>query len=334
MTGMKERPGRRWRPSLVFVLGGALCGTLALSLAGLLALRSWGPALGNRETALALAVLILAATAVLAWLLLRLLLRPIRALEAYALAAQGATPPPRPEHFGTRETHRTAQAVIAMATALRDREAGLRAYSDHVTHELKTPVSAILAAAELLEDGPPRSAEEARLLQDLSGAARQIEGQLAALRAAARARETRYLGRATLAGLAPRLRADHPGLEIGLIRADLPLPLAPEGLAIALHHLARNAQEAGARRLELTASAGPGGPVLEARDDGSGIPAALAPRIFEPFFTTRRDQGGTGMGLTILANLVAAHGGAVRCLPAERGAHLRLSFADPGGEAG
>ncbi|WP_395541019.1 sensor histidine kinase [Neotabrizicola sp. sgz301269] len=322
--------GRRWRPSLAFVLGGALCGTLALSLAGLLVLRTLGPDLGRRETALVLALLILGATGLLGWLLLRLLLRPIRALEAYAIAAQGAAAPLPPEHFGTRETHRTAQAVVAMATALRDREAGLRAYSDHVTHELKTPVSAIVAAVEMLEDGPSRGAEETALLQGLAGAARQIEGQLSALRDAARARETRYFGTTTLAALVARLREDHPALMIRLAGETLVLPMSSEGMAIVLHHLAQNAQEAGAKMLVLTAQTGADGAVLDVQDDGPGIPAALAARIFEPFFTTRRDEGGTGMGLTILSNLLAAHGATVEGVPAPRGAHLRLQFAAAG----
>jgi len=39
-------------------------------------------------------------------------------------------------------------------------------------------------------------------------------------------------------------------------------------------------------------------------DDGKGISAENLPRIFDPFFTTRRGQGGTGLGLNIVFNLV------------------------------
>src|SRR5262249_46324640 len=43
---------------------------------------------------------------------------------------------------------------------------------------------------------------------------------------------------------------------------------------------------------------------LEVRDFGRGIPAANQERVFEPFFTTGRGAGGTGLGLTIVYNLV------------------------------
>jgi PAS domain S-box-containing protein len=49
-------------------------------------------------------------------------------------------------------------------------------------------------------------------------------------------------------------------------------------------------------------------------DDGRGIPAGHRGRIFEPFFTTRRGQGGSGLGLHIVYNVVKQHlGGDIRC---------------------
>jgi signal transduction histidine kinase len=51
--------------------------------------------------------------------------------------------------------------------------------------------------------------------------------------------------------------------------------------------------------------------VVEVRDEGEGIPAEHLPRLTEPFFTTKRSRGGTGLGLSVSAGIVAAHGGAL-----------------------
>lgn len=52
------------------------------------------------------------------------------------------------------------------------------------------------------------------------------------------------------------------------------------------------------------ARAGSGNVILEYRDDGAGIPEENLPRIFDPFFTTKRGQGGSGLGMNIVYNIV------------------------------
>jgi PAS domain S-box-containing protein len=51
--------------------------------------------------------------------------------------------------------------------------------------------------------------------------------------------------------------------------------------------------------------------VLQVEDNGRGIEPELRERIFEPFFTTRREEGGTGLGLSVSYRLVEDHGGAI-----------------------
>ena len=146
---------RKWRPALWMVLGGALLSTLALSYAGLITLRYLGPEIGFRRAAIALGILILCATLGLGTLMARLLLRPVTALTQHAAMLRS-----NPQHFlsnlphyGTRELRDLAQSITAMAEALQAREAQIRSFTDHVIHELKTPVSTLRAAGELLSDG-------------------------------------------------------------------------------------------------------------------------------------------------------------------------------------
>jgi two-component system, OmpR family, sensor kinase len=316
---------RRWRPTLAFVLGGALAATLGLSFAGLVALRYLGPEIGFRNGAMLLGGLIVLATAGLGWLLARLLLRPIVALERYALA-QNQGPATRPAHFGTQELHRTARAVIEMTEVLRDREATIRSFTDHVTHALKTPVSTIRAGIELMEDSATLTPQDRQVLDRLDGARSQIEAQLAALRNAARAREARYLGKTTLAEVAARLRDAIPGLKFRIAGDAMPIPIASEGLILILGHLAQNAADHGARQMTLGAKTDAAGCMLDIGDDGRGISPGNAGHIFDPFFTTRPETGGTGMGLTIARNILAAHHGAIDHVPSKSGAQFRIQF--------
>ncbi|WP_300669321.1 transporter substrate-binding domain-containing protein [Desulfoluna sp.] len=49
--------------------------------------------------------------------------------------------------------------------------------------------------------------------------------------------------------------------------------------------------------------------VLEVRDEGTGIDPDHLPHLTDPFFTTKRDSGGTGLGLSVSANIIKEHGG-------------------------
>jgi two-component system sensor histidine kinase HydH len=50
---------------------------------------------------------------------------------------------------------------------------------------------------------------------------------------------------------------------------------------------------------------------VEVCDEGRGVPPEDLDRIFDPFFTTK--ENGTGLGLAVVANIVAQHGGSLNC---------------------
>jgi signal transduction histidine kinase len=325
---MRAQLVQKWRPSLALVLGGGLAGTLVLSLIGLVALRYLGPEIGFRNAAFLLGALILLATSFLGWLLVRLLLSPIRALNAYVAQTrshpgQGVDPP---EQSGTVELHNMAQEVVDMAEHLRNREMTIRSFTDHVSHEIKTPVSAIRAATELIEDGGALPQQDQTLLAQIDGAARQIEEQLIALREVARAREMNHQGSSTVAAIAPWLGREFGDLELSFTGTDQDLPIGESGLRIILTQLLNNAREQGARQISIDLYPQATGPELHLCDDGPGISPGNAAQIFDPFFTTKRGQGGTGMGLTILRNMLSVHGGEIALDPSARGACFVIRF--------
>ena len=321
---------RKWRPSLWLVLGGALAGTLALSLAGIVALRYLGPEIGFRHAAILLATIIGLLTAVLWLMLLRVLLRPVTALAAYAAAMRApsreAVAPP--EHFGTRELHDMGLSVIDMAATLSDRETTVRSFTNHVTHELRTPISTLRAATELLEDSAELSPADRHLVAQIRGAGQQLDRQMEALRQVAAARETDYRGRTRLSELIKGLAPRHPGLRIVARDEEAVLPLAMEGAEIVFSHLFGNAAGHGAKTVSVDARQEAELLAVTVRDDGRGVSSGNRERIFEPFFTTRRESGGTGMGLHIVASLLRAHGGRILLEPAAdgSGAAFRIEF--------
>lgn len=321
---MRGTVKRKWRPALITVLGGALAGTLAMAFAGLILLRFLGPEIGFRNAAALIALAIAVVTLGFGLLLVRLLLGPMRALAHYASAVRlgkGADTQP-PDQFGTREIGATAAAVIDMAEALKTREATIRSYSDHVTHELKGPVSAVIAASELLQDRDLAAADRA-LVDQIAGAAAQMNVELDALRQVVRAREADYRGACRLADILPDLIAKHPHLSVTATGQDTALPLARDGLSLILDHLLANAAAHDATRVTVTAQPG----AIAVSDNGTGIPKGDRARIFEPFFTTRRDTGGTGMGLAIVRSILSAHGGAIAARPSQTGATFQITFA-------
>ncbi len=65
---------------------------------------------------------------------------------------------------------------------------------------------------------------------------------------------------------------------------------------------------------------------IEIRDNGPGVPPALAGRVFEPFFSTKEVGEGTGLGLSIAMGIAEAHGGSLTLVPTDVGACFCLSL--------
>lgn len=310
----------KWRPPLMLVLGGSLMAILVLPVYAALLADILTPLTGRRNAVFIVAAGSFLATLVLGLLLWRLILAPVQALAARAQAIRGGAVPEGLDHYGTPEIGELAQDVLDMADVLQSREMAVRSYTDHVTHELKTPLTAIRGAAELLEAEEGLPEETRKLVRTIAGAEKRAVKLLGAARQIAAARMPEHRGTSTLKDCLQSLEQRLSTTKLDVKNADVELPLAQSGLEVVLGHLAENAQQAGAATLSLDAGRTDDGPWLSVADDGPGISSGNRKQVFEPFFTTRRDSGGTGMGLAIVQTLLLAHG-------------ARITLEDPG-EAG
>ncbi len=100
---------------------------------------------------------------------------------------------------------------------------------------------------------------------------------------------------------------------------DVPrLPLAQQKLCQVVTNLLMNAAQAipegdhQAHRIQVQTSAESDRVIISVADTGCGIPEHLKKRIFEPFVTTKEKEGGTGLGLSLCADIVRQHGGDIR----------------------
>ena len=273
--------------------------------------------------------------------------RPLDALMARAAAiGRGAPVPAAPgARFGTREIAALARSLDAMALRLRERSDYVATFASHVSHELKTPLTAIQGAAELLRDeecdaagdhgddpgATMSAAERRRFLDNIVADTIRLSALLRRLRALARAEGVASEGATSLRAIAADLQARFIDLDIQAGGAlDHPLPLSPEDAGIVFGHLADNAARHGAATLRLDAALVREGLRVRVADDGPGIPDRDRGRVFEPFFTTRREGGGTGMGLSIVRALLCGCGGSIILAAAERGATFEVGLPSVG----
>lgn len=305
---------RKWRPPLWMVLGGTLGVVLWLPIIGILVMREMGPSMGWDEALVTSALGVFLATVVLGWMLWRILLRPITELRDRAQGLRtGRDDALDPlAHYGTAELQALGQSFQDMGRALKGREDVLRGYADHVTHELKSPLTVVRGASELLASPDLPAAERDRLIARIEGAADRMTALLDAQRNLARAQEPSLRGRVRLSDVAKDITVAQDGI----------VPLTEDALSLVLDHLAGNAMAHGA----TTVTAQVQGDTLIIQDDGPGISQGNQARVFEPFFTTRRESGGTGMGLAIVRRILEAHEAEIALTPSDTGARFEITF--------
>ncbi|RWK54339.1 MAG: HAMP domain-containing protein [Mesorhizobium sp.] len=285
---------------------------------------------GERGKVVLAAIAILGGTLLIGLIFLRTVSRPIYALmERTKRIAAGDRAAIRPlDHHGTREMAALSDAFLDMAEKLHARSDSIQTFATHVSHELKSPLTAIQGAAELLRDSGSAmdEAERRRFSNNIVTDAERLNLLVRRLLDLARAENLAPSGASTsLSAALALLTEDRLALRIEA-GGETGLRISAENAAIVLANLIDNSARHGATLVSITAASAGGKATIQVSDDGAGISPSNRARIFQPFFTTRRDCGGTGMGLGIVLALLKAHDGTIRLVDFERGTRFEITL--------
>jgi signal transduction histidine kinase len=288
----------------------------------------------DQRAKVALAVLfMIVPTLLIGFLFHRTITAPMRELiERSNLIGKGDRDALAPlRRRGTSEFARLSQSFLDMARRLDTRSNFISTFATHVSHELKSPLTSIQGAAELLRDdvdSPSMDDEDRRkFLDNIIADADRLTKISGRLRDFARAENPVALGAAKLSDTIAGLRSAFASLDI---RAggelDAPMRIAPENAFIIFSNLADNAMRHGSSRLDLSATRQANLLKVTVSDNGEGVSPNNRAQIFDSFFTTRRDRGGTGMGLAIVRAMLDAHGGTIRLIDSVEGTAFDLTI--------
>ncbi|GIG71238.1 sensor histidine kinase [Phytomonospora endophytica] len=261
---------------------------------------------------------ILLVVAVVTWLVTRRALRPVAAIRAELASitagdlSRRVPEPPSRDEIG--DLARTTNATLAQLESSVDRQ---RRFIADASHELRSPIATLRAQLEVGAAHPELLRPDGllddvvrlqRLATDLLLLARLDAGEgatAAPVDLTETVRET----------VARRAAADEFPVRLG-VEEELGVNGIRGQLERVLGNLMDNAQRHARSTVAVTLRAEGRGVVLLVEDDGPGIPPERRASVFDRFVrlddARSRDDGGAGLGLAIVRDVVAAHGGTVR----------------------
>jgi signal transduction histidine kinase len=271
-------------------------------------------------------VLRIALVVLIAWMAVRLALKPLNAL-AHAAEKLGRNIHSAPlVTDGPLEVRTAAQAFNAMQRRIIDNIAERTRFLASVSHDLRSPITRLKLRTEMIDNEARRD----KFRQDLDEMDAMISATLNVV-LDIDVQEHRQL--IDLDSLLESLRSDQAevGREVSISGHAAPLQGYPRSLRRCLQNVVENAVRYGHRaRIALRDQADRVSLTID--DDGPGIPDDMLERVLEPFYRLERSRnastGGFGLGLSIAATVVQAHRGEI-VLSNRDGGGLRVQIVIP-----
>src|SRR6185295_6475625 len=266
-------------------------------------------------TILVISVTLGAAAALAAAVIGRAIATPIEGLTTFAVrVSEGETSAVPPQAHG-QEVKRLTRAIDSMRRELEGRPF-LETFAADLSHELKNPVAAVRASAEVLDEGALAEPEEARrFVARIREATARIETLLGEILSLARIEargvdSSSEVDMGALARAASEAAKDRGAVVELAIDDGVIVRGQPNWLARAIDNLVDNAivhgQPSGASRIIVRRESGR----VAVRVVSPGAVAKhVQTKLFRRFVTTRAAGGGTGLGLAIVRAVAEAHGG-------------------------
>ncbi len=286
------------------------------------------------------APLVMAQTAFVSYLLTKRSLRSVDAIRSQVAAisasdlSERVPVPPTGDQIAALAT-----TMNKMLERIQTSHSAQRQFVGDASHELRSPLATIIATLEVV-DAHPELLTNALAADTLLPEAHRMRDLVDDLLMLARADEQAFVPPRDVVHMdalataeAGRIRAE-TSLEIGADTNAAVTTGDPRALARVLRNVLDNAARHTRTRIDITTRTVDSNVLLIVADDGPGIPAADRSRVFDRFVRLDADRsrrsGGAGLGLAIVAEIVAAHHGTVH-LDERPGGGARVTVTLPTG---
>lgn len=325
--GLEFTPGgagtRAFAAAAPVTVNGRYLGAIVLTRPQAAIAASWGEVLIPILLAIILGLVL--AVALVLWITRRAT-RPLRDLEQAARRVAAGDLGAAVREGGAEELDAVARAFNAMVRQLARRDRVAREFLMRVTHDLRTPLTAIRGHALALSDGVVPDDAVPRSLGAIASEASRLEVLVTDLLDLARMDADRFRVHAIHVDGADPVRAAADALSsaaraegVALVTdiSDVPrLVTDPDRVQQVIGNLVDNAIRWTPAGGTITVSARPragGGMIVEVSDTGPGVAPDRREEVFEPFRSSETPEGhvGSGLGLAIGRQLARALGGAL-----------------------